>query len=75
MATNAKMILVAQAARMGGIWPASPKVRKKLDEKSMPADRNRAMETPPPSPRLLKIMPSGAASRMVIRQIMGWAMR
>ncbi len=66
-------MLVAQAAMMGGRWPDSPSVGNTVEQKIMPAQRNMAMATPPLTPRLFRTMPSGAASRMMMRQMKGCA--
>ena len=71
MATLKKRMLVAQAARKGGRCPDSPKVGKTVEQKSIPAQRKMAIATPPPTPRLVKVMPNGAASRTIIRQMKG----
>lgn len=72
---NPNRMLVAQAAMSGGRWPDSPRVGNTVEQKIMPAQRKMAMAMPPPTPRLLSTMPSGAASRMMMRQMNGCAMR
>ena len=68
-------MFVAQAAMMGGRCPDSPSVGKTVEQKIIPAQRKMATATLPPNPRLLKEMPSGAANRIVIMQINGFAKR
>ena len=73
MAMTVKRRFVAQAATIGGRWPDSPNVGKTVEQKTIPAQRKIATATPPPTPRLLKTIPSGAASMMVIIQMNGAA--
>ena len=75
IATEKKSRLVAHAASMGDKWPDSPRVGKTVEQNSMPAQRKMAMAIPPPAVFLVKLIPSGAARRTMMRQITGCAQR
>ena len=70
-----KRVFVPQAAISGEICPASPKVRKAAEQRSIAQMRKAAMATPPAVPRRVKAMPRGVESRTTTRQIQGWAQR